>query len=224
MPYEPTTLSGDKYKTFKKEGWYRMTAKKVVPGKSSGGYSQLRIVSEISDGEYAGCQSWYFMIIPTLKKAYALMTDEKGKERIDRNKPTYWTRRVGWTLWVFDIVLDKDNREAENIKAMQSLDNLDKMVSTIEGKHFVAYLKPKEYEKDVTDDDGKTVTETRISAEMVEIRGIDYKPEEGFVGDSTTGAPPVQQGGPETAQGASEENVELDPDIDLEEDEDFFVD
>lgn len=218
MPYDPTTLSGDKYKTFQKEGWYRMTVKEVVPGKSSGGYSQLRIVSEISDGEYAGCQSWYYMIIPTLKKAYALMTDNKGKERVDRTKPTFWTRRLGWTLSVFGIDLNKKNKEAENIQGMQDLNNLDKMIGKIEGKHFVAKLTPEEYEKEVTNETGDPVKEIRVSAKMLEIRSHDYEPDEGFVGERPD--PARQAVDPSAGSGG----VELDPDIDLEEDEDFFVD
>lgn len=228
MPYEPTTLSGN-YKTFQFEGWYHMVVKEVVPGKSKNGYSQLRIVSEICEGEYSGCQSWYFMVIPTLKKAYALITDAEGKERIDRNKPTFWLRQTGWTFWVFDIDLEENNKEPENLMALQNLDNLDELVDRIVGKLFVARLAPKKYEKEVTDDEGKTFMETRVGAEMVEIRMPSYVPDEGFIDDALQPPiPPVRQPEhnstditPEMSRNPAD--VPLDPDTDLEEEEDFYV-
>lgn len=225
MTYKPVPLD-QAFKTFEEKGWYKLRVDKGEIGRSSGGYSQIHFIMIVEGGEYEGCQVHYFFLIPTIEKAYKTSKDQNGEPHLDRNKPEYWMLRTGWFLQVFGMDIGKGD-EVKNLKMLQLEKPLQTACDKVIGKYCVGYIEPKPYSKTFFDKDtGEEKTVTRIAGNLTEIREADYQPEAGFVTGTPT--PPVRQPEhnstditPEMSRNPAD--VPLDPDTDLEEDEDFFV-
>ena len=235
MPYKPVPMD-QTYKPFEKAGWYRLRVAsegetRPTAGFSSGGYAQVKVIFLVDSGEYEGNRVYHDILIPPLEKAYKQSKHEStGEAYLDRNKPTFWMLKTGWTFQVFGIDISKGD-EVKNLTVMQSEVHLTKIAALLPGKEAVGYVVPTQYENNRG--------EQKIKGVLKELRHADYKPEGGFADDVSRQMPPATTAATATRPapaprdvnpndgmakaGEIHPDVKLDPDLDLGEEDDFYA-